>query len=149
MKREGTLEPRTVSKSATHWRARAEEVRTIAEGANDPAVSAILIGIADSYSGLALRADESAALDTKLEAAHREAPAASPIRRRLENGVFDHEMIALLRHALDGVVAELDLHATAERERAARAIVELANGRSGIDAEKLQGDAARLLRARA
>jgi hypothetical protein len=152
MKREETLEPRSLFKSSTHWRARAEEARVIGEGATDPTIRAIMIGVADSYDRLALHADESAALNEKLEQAHHQLLAASRSRaiwRTSEGAVFDHKATAYLSQAFNAVVAELDLRTAEDRTRAARAIIELAEGQSTIDADKLRKDAIRLLRQRA
>jgi hypothetical protein len=62
MRREAILKSSDVFKSATHWRMRGEEVRTIAEGAKDPAAKAIMFRIADDYDRLAAHAHENTAL---------------------------------------------------------------------------------------
>ncbi len=41
-----------------HWRQRAEEARTIAEQIGDPHAKLMMIGIADGYDKLAVRAEE-------------------------------------------------------------------------------------------
>jgi negative regulator of replication initiation len=148
MKREELLGPRDIFETAEHWRMRAEESRTIAEAASDPTVRGIMLGIAASYDRLAVQADESAALDARLQAA-RESSASSSvrtIRRMLRGAVFDHKATALLSRVFDAVVAELDLRAPVDRERAARAIIELANGRPGFTAPELRDDVVRLMR---
>jgi hypothetical protein len=148
MKREETLEPRNIFKTPAHWRARAEEARTIAEGATDPTVRGLMIGIADCYDRLALHAEESDALNVKLEHAHHQLLAASRSRanwRTSEGVVFDHKMTALLSRAFNAVVAELDLRTGDDRERAAKAIIELASNRSNIDVEELRNSAERFV----
>jgi hypothetical protein len=74
MKPEGFLTARDVLKTATHWRMRAEEVRTIAEGGKDPTAKAIMLRIADDYDRLAGHARESEALDLVLKDAERQLP---------------------------------------------------------------------------
>jgi hypothetical protein len=47
-----SLAPHDILSSATYWRMRAEEVRTIAEGGRDPTAKAITLRIADDYDRL-------------------------------------------------------------------------------------------------
>ena len=50
-----------------------------------------------------------------------------PIRRMLEGGTFEPKAAALLIEAFNAVVAELDLRAGADKERAAKIIIQLAH----------------------
>ena len=43
---------------AKHWRDRAEEVRSLADGMSDPMTRRMLSGVADDYEKLAKRAEE-------------------------------------------------------------------------------------------
>jgi hypothetical protein len=51
-------------RTATHWRMRAEEMRTLAEEANDSTVRAMMLRIAAGYDRLAESADDRAAQDS-------------------------------------------------------------------------------------
>ena len=53
---------------------------------------------------------------------------------------------ATLVEAFNGVVAELDLRTPAERERAARIVIELAGRHTFVDAAELRDEAAGLMR---
>ena len=75
MWRADTFRPSDVFKTAAYWRARAEEVRTIADGGKDPSAKAIMLRIAADYDRLAEHACESAALDLRLEGIGWPAPA--------------------------------------------------------------------------
>ena len=109
---------------------------------------AIMIGIAGCYHRLAQHAEESAALDVKLDRAHHPLLAASRNRgiwRTMRGAVFDHKATALFSHAFKAVVAEIDLRTGDDGERAVKAVVELASNRLSIDVEELRNDAVRLL----
>ena len=60
MKRKSTPNPTYVYKRATHWRMRAEEMRTLAEEARDPMVRAMMLGIAADCDSFAESADDGA-----------------------------------------------------------------------------------------
>ena len=64
-----------------------------------------------------------------------------PIRRMLEGGTFEPKSAALLIEAFNSVVAELDLRAGADKERAAKIIIRLALGQGRLDAAKIRDQA--------
>jgi hypothetical protein len=51
-------------RTVTHWRMRAEAIRTLAEDAQDPKVRAMMLRIAADYDRLARKADDRAAQDS-------------------------------------------------------------------------------------
>jgi hypothetical protein len=70
-----------------------------------------------------------------------------PLKRLLgENRNFDQKAIAILLEAYDGLVAELRLRTIEGRESAARAILQLALGRSDLDVTGLREEAVALMR---
>ena len=70
-----------------------------------------------------------------------------PIRRMLNEGrTFDPKAIVVLIEAFDGVVAELDLRALGEKERAARIVIGFAAGQTNLDAAKLRAGAVAMMR---
>ena len=64
-----------------------------------------------------------------------------PIRRMLEGGTFEPKTAALLIDAFNSVVAEFDLRAGADKERAANIIIRLALGQGRVDAAKIRDQA--------
>jgi hypothetical protein len=63
-----------------------------------------------------------------------------------QSGSFDPEAVAALLGAFNGIVAELGLQATEDRERAATLIIQLALGQADLDAAKLREGAVALIR---
>jgi hypothetical protein len=69
-----------------------------------------------------------------------------PIKRMLEGGTFDPKATAILLDAFETVVDELDLRDVADREKAAKIIIRLAEGKADLDATILSDAALRLMR---
>jgi hypothetical protein len=70
-----------------------------------------------------------------------------PIKRMLDdNRTFGPKAVTVLLEAFDGVVAELGLRRRAERERAARIVIQLALGQTDLDATKLRDSAVAAIR---
>ena len=61
LRRKSIPHPSYPFENATHWRMRAEKMRTLAEEANDPTIRAMMLRIAADYDGLAESADDRAA----------------------------------------------------------------------------------------
>jgi hypothetical protein len=64
-----------------------------------------------------------------------------PIRRMLEGGTFEPKTAALLIDAFNSVVAEFDLRAGADKERAAKIIIRLAHAQRSLNAAKIRDQA--------
>ena len=64
MRRKSVPHPDYLFKTPTHWRIRAEKMRTLAEEADDSTVPAMMLRIAADYDRLAERADDRAAHDS-------------------------------------------------------------------------------------
>jgi hypothetical protein len=70
-----------------------------------------------------------------------------PLKRLLdESGSFDPKAVAIMLEAYDGVVAELGLQATDEREKAARLVMQLARSRVDLDTASLRSGVTDLIR---
>ena len=97
-------------RTATHWRMRAEAIRTLAEDAQDSKVRAMMLRIAADHERLASNADDRAAQDsimfrvvspddkTSADAAsgHRDGQRPGPLtRRRLDASAGDHRAPAM------------------------------------------------------
>ena len=64
MRRKSVPHPDYLFKTPTHWRIRAEKMRTLAEEADDSTVRAMMLRIAADYDRLAERADDRAGHDS-------------------------------------------------------------------------------------
>ena len=62
--RRKSIPPGYLFKAPTHWRMRAEKMRTLAEEANDPAVRAMMLRFAANYDRIAGQAADSAPQDS-------------------------------------------------------------------------------------
>jgi hypothetical protein len=69
-----------------------------------------------------------------------------PLRRLAEESrSFDPNAVSILLTAYGGVVSDLGLKDAAEKKRAARLIIRLAQGRTDLDAGKPRNDAKKAL----
>ena len=72
--------------------------------------------------------------------------ATMPLKRMLDQrGSFDPKAVALLLESFDRVVDELGLQAPAEREKAAKLVIQVALGQPDLDAVKLRDDVLNLM----
>jgi hypothetical protein len=69
-----------------------------------------------------------------------------PIKRMLEGRNFSPEAAAILVEAFNEIIDELDLRAVAEREKAARIVIELAASEAELDVAKLRDEGVRQMR---
>ena len=70
-----------------------------------------------------------------------------PLARMLEQSTsFNPEAVAVLLEAFNGVVTELGLQATEEREKAAKLIIQQALDQTNLDAAKLREGTVALIR---
>ena len=68
------------------------------------------------------------------------------LRRMLEGRNFDSKAAAVLVEAFNEIIDELDLRTIADRERAARIVIELAAKEAELDVAKLRDEAGDLIR---
>ena len=69
-----------------------------------------------------------------------------PLRRILEGRNFDPKAAAVIVEAFNEIIDELYLRGPAERERAARIVIELAAKEAELDVAKLRDEAVDLIR---
>jgi hypothetical protein len=69
-----------------------------------------------------------------------------PLRPMLEGRNFDSKAAAVIVEAFNEIIDELSLRTPAERERAARIVIQLAAIEAELDVAKLRDDTVRLLR---
>jgi hypothetical protein len=70
-----------------------------------------------------------------------------PLKRLLdESGSFDPKAVAIMLEAYDGVVADLGLKATDEKEKAARLVMQLARSQLDLDTASLRNGVTDLIR---
>jgi hypothetical protein len=68
-----------------------------------------------------------------------------PMRRMLEGGSFSSKAVAILVEVFETVTTELDLRDIADRERAARIIIRLAEGTPALDEAELSAEVIRTM----
>jgi cytidylate kinase len=68
-----------------------------------------------------------------------------PMRRMLEGGSFSSKAVAILVEVFETVTTELDLRDIADRERAARIIIRLAEGAPALDEAELSAEVIRMV----
>ena len=74
---------------------------------------------------------------------------ALPLKQMLnDNRTFDPKAVALLLEVFDEIVADLDLRADADREKAAKIVMRLAHGQKELDAAKIRAEVVRLMKGR-
>jgi len=64
MRRAGMVDPTHIINNGSHWRMRAEEMRTLADDAIDATAKAMMLRIAADYDRLAKHADDRVAQDS-------------------------------------------------------------------------------------
>ncbi len=69
-----------------------------------------------------------------------------PFRRMLEGRNFDPKAAAVLVEAFNEIIDELDLRTPADREKAARIVIELAVKEANLDVARLRDEAVSLMR---
>ena len=70
-----------------------------------------------------------------------------PLKHMLgESGSFDPRAVAIMLEAYDGVVADLGLQATDEKEKAARLVMRFARSRADLDTASLRASVTDLIR---
>jgi hypothetical protein len=79
MKRENVVDLASVFRGASHWRMRAEEMRTIAEETRDSTARAMMLRIAADYDRLAKHADGNIGLEVSTVVFHNSSGQFEPL----------------------------------------------------------------------